>query len=111
MFTLLCLPKKIVDSSFSLRELGINNVAWDYKHIFEVIEYLTQQNYVILGGDVYRIKEDTIEITSDSWYTDDTSSYEEASIEVAQARTTEYINKYHLRNGNQYLYSLVCRKV
>lgn len=110
MFTISCLPKKFISCSKSLQQLGINNVAWNYHDVLNVIEYLVEHGYVILGGDVYNINGDILESTYDSWHTDDASLDNQNLIAVAQARTIEYINNYHLRNGDQYLYSLVFEK-
>jgi len=48
------------------------------------------------------------EFRYDSWYTDKASS--ENLVAVAQAKAVDYINNYNLRNGDQYLYSLVFEK-
>ena len=102
------LPKKFIASSYSLQHLGINDAAWTYNDIGNVIEYLAQHNYIILVGDVYRLNGNVPESTYDSWYTNKTNV--DNVIAKAKSKAIDYINNYHLRNGDQYLYSLVFEK-
>lgn len=100
-------PEKLIASAYSLEQLGINNVAWNYHDIMQVIDYLAQHDYIILGGDVYLMNVDKIESTYDSWYINKTSLSHTDFVRIAQGKSVDYINNYHVRNGNQYLYSLV----
>lgn len=107
MFTLSCLPEQFIASSYSLQHLGINNSAWNYHDVISVIDYLAEHGYIILGGDVYLIKGDTIESTYDSWYINKTSLSHTDLVRIAQGKSVDYINNYHIRNADQYLYSLI----
>lgn len=95
---------------YSLNPLGINNVAFKYHEIFTFIDYLAQHDYIILGGDVYRLNDNTLESTYDSWYIEQSDLASEKAVFIAQEKTIEYINMYHRRNGDQYAYSLIFEK-
>ena len=110
MFLISSLSEKFIACSYSLKNLGINNVAWNYKDTLNVIEYLVQYGYIILGGDVYRLHGHSLESTYDSWFIDKSDLPSGKPILIAQEKTIEYISMYHRRNGDQYVYSLVFEK-
>lgn len=102
------LPKNLIAHSYSLHHLGINNIGWTYNNINNVIEYLVEHNYIILGGDVYRLNGDIIKATYDSWYIDTTNL--DNIVLKGKTKAISYINNYQLQHGNHYLYSLVFEK-
>ncbi len=104
------LPENFLTNSYSLDNLHINNVAWAYKDTLDVVEYLAEHNYVILGGDVYRFNGNSLESTYDSWYIQDTDLADKNAVLIAKKKSTEYITMYHNRNGSEFAYSLVLEK-
>jgi len=88
--------------------IGIHELAWDYNLILEVMETLKDSNYIVLGGDVYRIddKDGQISSTGDSWYFNKSSS--ENDVFISNKKAKDYIVSYHNKNGRYFCYSLVC---
>lgn len=104
------LPEKFITSSHPLDNLHINNVAWTYKDILDIVEYLAEHDYVILGGDVYRFNGKSLESTYDSWYIQDTDFADKNAVLIAKKKSAEFITMYHNRNGSEFAYSLVLEK-
>ena len=50
------IPSDMVKMAISLKSFGIDGCAWRARDALVVISYLSDQNAVILGGDVYKIK-------------------------------------------------------
>ncbi len=104
------LPEELYRKAINLEDIGIHEVAWRYKEILKVIEVLVQNKYVILGGDVYSYKNNTLNCTYDNWYLDKTQ--DRSLIENSSAKATEYIKEYVNKNGeNDYVYSLVIDRI
>jgi len=97
------IPEKMWSCGVVLDNLGVKEVAWDFFDVMKVIDILKQKRYTILGGDVYKMKDDKIEITYDNWYIDRNIATVENSIEKAE----EYIEFYHQKQGEGYLYTLI----
>ena len=87
--------------------VGAAEYAWYYDDVLPVIEYLLSHGYEILGGDVYSIRENNIEITYDNWYFTN-KGYSDAN-ERAAAKAKKYIENYYKNNGNDFIYVLVYR--
>ncbi|MEK5389039.1 Imm40 family immunity protein [Margalitia sp. FSL K6-0131] len=111
MSYLIQLPNTIKSLAISLDELGITDLAWKWGDVQHVIEFLKQNDFAILGGDVYIIENNQINTTYDSWYINrgpGESWYD--YINECEKKTIEYINEYHFKNGDNYCYSLVYNK-
>jgi hypothetical protein len=47
-------PHNLLNKGLSLEGMGISELAWEKEDVLRVIEFLTDNTYAILGGDVYR---------------------------------------------------------
>lgn len=95
----------------SLSSLGISDPAFAYADMKNILQELSTDNYVILGGDVYRCQNGQPEITGDSWYYEHNHlllTKNDVSNSIAAALS--YIENYHKLNGAEYLYSLIVKK-
>ena len=70
------ISKELLKKGISLLSLGINEYAWDKDNIKDIFEELSKRKIGILGGDVYKIENETIKMTFDSWYMNKDSSEE-----------------------------------
>lgn len=105
-------PTTFLNSAKSLKQLGILDIAWNWENAIMVIEYLSDHNYAILGGDVYRLNSGSLESTYDSWYQNkDITKSREQFVEVAKRKAISYINQYHESNGDDFYYSVVFEKI
>ena len=59
-----------INEALSLSVIGINEYAWNYNSIVEMIPLLREKRLPILGGDVYSMNNSTIENSDDNWYYD-----------------------------------------
>lgn len=108
-------PKDLLEKAFDLYELGNHTFAWKREHVFEVMNYLCSNDFVILGGDVYMLGDNILQVTVDSWYCDYDSPKNWPQftekwpqfIDKGKTASVLYIDAYHLRNGEQFCYSLV----
>jgi len=105
------LPNKFYENAISLSEFEISGFAWKWEYVNILLNYLNSNNYAILGGDVYKLENDQIDIAYDSWFCNkkDNMSWE-FYVDESNKRAMEYINNYYERNGNDYCYSLVISK-
>lgn len=101
-------PKELTDLAKSLEHIGISGMAWNLENSIKVIDFLNENNYLILGGDVYKLIDGELNSTYDSWYFDkDKSKSSQELLHESRNRAIEYINKYHEINGQDYYYSIV----
>lgn len=99
------LPISLFDKGIYLSKyLGINEYAWKYSEIIEVINFLSKSNFLILGGDFYSFDNDTIKVTYNNWYCSSKISEENVNYSL------KYINTYYSNNGDDYVYSIVVKK-
>ncbi len=98
------LPQELLSVGINLESLGIGEIAWKYEDALVVIDFIFRKGYPILGGDVYVYNKDTVEITCDSWYLDETDSKD--FIQDSKNKAIEYINNYSTLNGVNYVYSI-----
>lgn len=102
-------PDYLLEHSFSLEALGINDFAFDKNRVMNVIEWCRNNKRIILGGDVYKFDNITIEPLSDSWYFEpaDLNGSCEASCNKAAGYIKDYVN----RNEGNYIFSLVVHHI
>lgn len=98
------LPDNLCKKGVFLDFLGIWEYAWKYQDVMSVIEYVAKNEMVILGGDVYKLTKESVEILDDSWYLIPTPH---VTSKESIKRAKKYIGDYYARNGEQYIYSLV----
>ena len=95
------IPEKLKKNAINLDSLGFKEIAWKYNDAKEVLDWLKSRKRTVLGGDVYRINNNTIFITYDNWYYEGNNYL--SSINIAQ----EYISKYYYSKGNKFIYSFI----
>lgn len=92
-----------INEALSLSAIGINEYAWNYNSIVEIIPILREKRIPILGGDVYIIKNGIIKQTCDSWYY---NVKIDCDYEGSYKRTIDYINIFEGKE-DKYVYSIV----
>ena len=99
------LPTKLLESGIFLISVGVASIAWKFEQAIEVIEYLHNHGYTILGGDVYAYDRSSIKSTYDNWCHNESET--EHDREAGRKKAIDYITKYQLRNGDNYIYDIV----
>jgi len=101
------IPDEIYENGISLEPVGVFGFAWKYKDIFEVLDYLKNNSYGVLGGDVYKFHGERLFSTYDNWSLEPQgipwAEYVNASYEM----TKNYIERYYEKNGDNYCYDIV----
>lgn len=100
-------PQELINTAIDLRVFEIEEIAWEYEDAIKVAHYYAQNNYAILGGDVYGKERDQFIITYDNWYLNQNGLPWEEYVEASRKRTITYIDNYHNRNGDEYCYAFV----
>ncbi|MDT0017164.1 Imm40 family immunity protein [Listeria swaminathanii] len=104
------IPKSTWSKRIDLEDsLGVNEVAWYYSDVAQVINILTRNGYIILGGDVYQLLNNSIEVTYDNWYFN--AEDNEEGIRLSEEKTKDYIESYYERFGENFIYSIVYKKI
>lgn len=57
-----------ISEYYSLMDLGIEGYAFPYQEALKIVQICKLLAIPILGGDVYRMKNSTIEYSDDNWY-------------------------------------------
>jgi len=85
--------------------------CWRYNDIFQVIDCLLSQGYVILGGDVLQNENGIIKYTYDNWYYNIDQNKERNQL-IAESKDValNYLYECNNRYGDDGLYLLVYRK-
>ncbi len=92
--------EEFLQKTISLEEkLGVRDLVWTYKDVIEVISFLKENGYIILGGDVLTMSKESIDYTYDNWHYDEEDSSK--SCEYAMNYIQSYPNK------DRYIYCLV----
>lgn len=102
------LPEDLICLAKPLKHLGISEMAWDWENAIKVIKFLNNNNYAILGGDVYKQVGGDLDSTYDSWYfnREEVKSNQEF-LQESMKRAITYISQYYEGNGKDYYYSIV----
>ncbi|MBC2012520.1 hypothetical protein HCB13_06505 [Listeria marthii] len=104
------IPKSTWSKRIDLEDgLGVNEVAWHYSDVVQVINILTRNGYIILGGDVYQLLNNSIEVTYDNWYINAEENAE--GIRLSEEKAKGYIESYFERFGENFIYSIVYKKI
>ena len=91
-------------NSISLIDYNIDTVIWKKEFIIKFLFFLFNNNYAILGGDVY---DDNLKITYDNWFIKrDSSSDWRDYVELSYIKSIKYITDFYLKNGDNYYYSV-----
>ena len=93
---------------YSLESFGIDDIAYPIEYAIQLIDMFENKNVAILGGDLYRMKDSSIEPTYDSWYCD-TLPIERLSdfVQRSHATAKEYLTSYPVTLGDKILVSFV----
>lgn len=102
------LINKFQNIGIKLESLGINEIAFDYDNIFNVLNWCEANGFVILGGDVFSFTNSVVSLTGDSWYYEPEKSDQDAAKSYAEAYA--YISNYRKNNKLDYLFSVVLQQ-
>ncbi|EAE1292737.1 hypothetical protein EP33_04425 [Listeria monocytogenes] len=104
------IPKSTWSKKINLEDsVGVNEVAWHYSDVVQVINILTRNGYIILGGDVYQLLNNSIEVTYDNWYFN--AEDNEEGIRLSEEKIKDYIESYYERFGENFIYYIVYKKI
>jgi hypothetical protein len=103
------IPKNILDKGYSLNQIGISGYAWYKDDVVLLLKEISNKGYIILGGDVIILNEDTPVFTGDSWYFE-TETPSEDDIVVSRDKAINYIQNYSKNNGEDFIYTIVVEK-
>ena len=104
------IPSNLMEKAVSLKDIGIDQVAWKQQDAISVVEILAENRVLILGGDVYSYVEGRVKLTSDrdNWYMTITVNVQDGTLlQKSKDISIEYIKSYALQNGENYCYSIV----
>ena len=97
--------ENLIKNAQDLNCIGINELSWKYTYVIEAIRSLELNNFIILGGDVYKIDcNEIITPTVDSWYFNRSNNKDDV-IESCK-KAIDYIRRYHNKNGENFYYAL-----
>ncbi|MGZ3602495.1 MAG: Imm40 family immunity protein [Ktedonobacterales bacterium] len=101
-------PDHLLQAAQDLRQLYVDELAWLYLVVLDVIDVLAAHGLVISGGDVIRITPSGPDFTGDSWYINENTGLPQAEyVREAVQRAKTYIEAYHARNGDGFCYSVI----
>jgi hypothetical protein len=104
------LPPFLVERAISLEEIGVHEFVWNWSDALSVIDILISNRIMILGGDVYSLEKNRFRSTGDSWYINSTCFIPaESDLINSRSISTNYINSYVEKNGENYYFSIVVR--
>ncbi|WP_195628776.1 Imm40 family immunity protein [Bacteroides finegoldii] len=97
---------KAMAEEFSLESIGVNDFAYSKRKALKIAETYYNSNTPILGGDVYKMVNERIEFTSDSWYCDRNDNETPADYVIRSYKVTiDYLNQYP--DNTEFLFSFV----
>ena len=79
--------------------------AWNVDDIKEIIATFDAKKIPILGGDVYKMVDDNVCYTYDSWFINKSS--ENDFYRISHEKAISYISNYEERNEGQFFYTII----
>jgi hypothetical protein len=104
-------PKGLMEDAYLLDYIGSAEIAWKYEAAIAVVKFYAANEYVILGGDVYEIRNEHIRPTLDNWYFSSKNPFSQEDLSLSRDKAILYIENYYLKNGDDYGYTLVVRSL
>ncbi len=102
------LPPALLEKAISLESLGINEYVWTWRDALMVINILTSNRILVLGGDVYSPIKDGFRPTYDNWYGNRNGLIPtDTDLQHSQSLSSDYIKAYVKKNGENYYFSIV----
>ncbi len=107
-FNIDIIPNDIKQAGVCLEaQLGIKEWAWPYNEALKLVEYLTENCFVILGGDVIQRKNHKLEYESSNWYYNPKKCKNwSQNVDDSKSKALQYIRFFHLQNGDRFLYTI-----
>jgi hypothetical protein len=104
------LPTDLKDRAIWLLEkVGVKEYGWDRNDALLVLEYLLNNNRIILGGDVLEIVNGKLMHVGDNWYyNNDDAKTKEENVTASYLKSNNYIIHYQTHNKGEYVFVLVC---
>ncbi|WP_308698858.1 Imm40 family immunity protein [uncultured Thomasclavelia sp.] len=102
-----------LDKAVSLVSMGINEVCWSYEDVKDIVDYLSKNNCVILGGDILIKKNNEFIYTYDNWFVAK-NPYEPCDkkyIERSRDESIKYIDEYVMANGKEFYFVVVYKEL
>lgn len=99
---------EITKTAVNLKDIGLNELAWSKTSAIAVIESVSTQNVVILGGDVYRRMSNDIASTYDNWScTRLEGELQDAYAKRSCKKALDFITNYDTTNNEEIMFVLV----
>lgn len=95
---------KIMQNSISLEKYGLNDLAWSKEDAQNLIGAIMNDNVGILGGDIYKLNQDKLEILSDNWYCEPMKTAEDYM--RSKVQSLNYIKKYPVEKDENIIFSI-----
>lgn len=108
-------PDELAVRAHDLSVLGINELAWEWPDVLEVLDFCLANSLTVLGGDVYPINEGSAGYSPDGWSTSwahdegSTSLHEKwcSYVRKSVQKSKDYIAPYRERNGFAFCFTVV----
>lgn len=97
------LTDELLGKGIDLSENGINSLAWEYPLICNVLELAYSNDKIILGGDVFFLKNGHPESKGYSWYYNKTGMND---VQEGYKTAKEYIEKF-MKNNEGSIFTIV----
>jgi hypothetical protein len=102
------LPPSLLEKAISLEKQGINEFVWTWRDALSVINILTGNRILVLGGDVYFPEQDRFRPTYDNWDVNRNGLIPtDTDLQHAQALSSNFIEAYVKKNGENFYFSIV----
>jgi hypothetical protein len=106
-------PLQVKESAVWLKDkVGVNEWAFPYNEARILLNYLSENGNMILGGDVLKADSNSLSYNFDNWYyNQDKSKSKEENIKNSYLKAIMYLDTYNKKNGNSYLYVIVFKSI
>jgi hypothetical protein len=98
---------EIQEKAISLKKYGINDFAWKYDDINQILDILLSNKIGIIGGDVL---DKEFKYTYDNWSIEKTEVAGENFVMFSIEKTKKYIENYIKNNGKDFYFVIVLDK-
>jgi len=101
------IKQRILKNSISLKQYGLNELAWSKSEALQLITSLMNEHIGILGGDVYQISNKQLRPVYENWWCEQSEKETTSEYHLrSKIESKEYINDYPTNSSEQIIFSI-----
>jgi peptide subunit release factor 1 (eRF1) len=98
------------ERGISLESLGISDRALSLEDALAMVAFKARDGIPVLGGDVYRVSHEQLEMTKENWHCDQAPNEPVEQFVARSGQVATAFLKSFQKKGNEYFFTVVTRE-